>query len=357
MRRLFELEKSKIYLILTVIVIIAVVLFIQFGRRSININNSSIASEEPTELVNNGKVSPITGETCQNYDRRPVGVMLAMDPVTRPLSGISMADLVVEMPVITDSITRLMAVFGCQEPREIGSVRSSRHDYIPLAMGLDAIFGHWGGSHFALDKLNAGIMDNIDAMKNPYNAYWQKSDKPMPHNGFTSISRLFNSAEKLGYRLTNKFEGYPHQEFSIPNSQFPKNSKGSLDIGYPGNYKVYYQYNPKTNSYLRWRAGTPEIDALNNKQVEVQNVVVMKAASRMIQVPDYNDVDVEGTGEAIVFRNGEEIRGTWQKKGTDQPTKLYFLNEKGEEIKFAPGQIWIEIMEPHQPVKWQIIKT
>ncbi|MFX1495300.1 MAG: DUF3048 C-terminal domain-containing protein, partial [Promethearchaeota archaeon] len=66
------------------------------------------------------------------------------------------------------------------------------------------------------------------------------------------------------------------------------------------------------------------------------------------------DVDVEGTGELIVYRNGEEIRGTWKKEGSYQPTKLYFLDEDGKEIKFFPGKIWIEIMEPYQEVKWEI---
>lgn len=347
-----KIKNLKIYLVGAGIVILLVVLFWQLGGRSIDINNSDLVKNNKfVKLANKGEVSPITGLECENYDRRPMAVMLAMDPITRPLTGISFADLVIEMPVITGSITRLMAVYVCEDPAEIGSVRSSRHDYIPLAMGLDAIFAHWGGSHFALDKLDAGIMNNIDAMINPYNSYWQKSGIPMPHNGFTSMARLLNAAEKLGYRLTNRFEGYPHLS-ELPATSYQLQAK--LTIGYPGNYHVYYEYNPKTNSYKRWRAGTPEIDKLNNKQVEVQNIAVMQATSRMIQQPDYNDVDIEGTGMAIVYRNGEEIRGTWKKEGSYQPTKLYFLDNKGKEIKFAPGKIWIEIVEPFQEIDWEI---
>lgn len=346
-------KNLKIYIILIALLILGIVLFWQVGSRSIDVKGPEAKEEkENFKPVNKGEVNPITGLECENYNRRPIAVMLAEDPITRPLSGIEMADLVVEMPVITGSITRLMAVYICESPTEIGSLRSARHDFIPLAMGLDAIYAHWGGSHFALNKLNAGIMDNIDAMKNPYNAYWQKSGIPMPHNGFTSMSRLVNAAEKLGYRLTNRFEGYLHLEKSKiqnPNSKL----SGRLTIGYSGNYRVYYEYNSESNSYKRWRAGTPEIDKLNNKQVEVQNVVVMRADSRMIQPPDYNDVDVEGTGEAIVYRNGEEIRGTWKKEGSYTKSKLYFLDSKGEEIKFVPGKIWIEIVEPNQEVRWE----
>jgi hypothetical protein len=347
-------KNLKICFLVVALLILGIVLFWQMGSRSIDVKGPETKEEENFKPVNKGEVNPITGMECENYNRRPIAVMLGMDPITRPLSGISTADLVVEMPVITGSITRLMAVYVCEDPAEIGSVRSSRHDYIPLAMGLDAIFAHWGGSHFALDKLDAGIMDNIDAMKNPYNAYWQKSGIPMPYNGFTSMARLVNAAEKLGYRLTNKFEGYPHlkdSELRTPNPKF----SGRLTVGYPGHYAVYYQYNSENNSYKRWREGTLEIDKLTNKQVEVSNVVIMRADSRMIQPPDYNDVDVEGTGEAVVYRNGEEIRGTWKKEGSYTKSKLYFLDSREEEIKFVPGKIWIEIVEPYQEVKWETV--
>jgi len=353
-RKIMRNRKLKIYFLLAILIIGGIILFWQIGSRSITIKGlENQEQKENFKPVNKGKVSPITGLECENYNRRPIAVMLAQDPITRPLSGVGAADLVIEMPVITNSITRIMGVYVCQEPEEIGSVRSARHDYIPLAMGLDAIFAHWGGSHFALDKLDAGIMDNIDAMKNPYNAYWQKSEIPMPHNGFTSYARLLNSAEKLGYRLINNFEGYPHLGKSKVKSQKSK-VDSKLTIGYPGHYRVFYRYNSETNSYLRWREEMPEIDRLTNKQVEVQNVVVMRAASRMIQPPDYNDVDIEGTGEAMVYRNGEEIKGSWKKEGKYQPTKLYFLDQKGKEIEFVPGKIWIEIVEPYQEINWEV---
>jgi len=340
-------KKKIIIFIVAGLVLVAICVFWKIGGRSFEIGGS-----KEGKLINKGNVSPITGLECENYNRRPIAVMLATDPETRPLSGISQADLFVEMAVITDSITRLMAIYICEEPEEIGSVRSARHDYIPLAMGLDAIFAHWGGSHYALDKLNAGIMDNIDALKNPYNAYWQDWSKPMPHNGFTSYSRLLNSAEKLGYRLTNNFEGYPH--LTNPKSQILNSKFGKLTIGFGNKYRVYYEYNGETNTYLRWRGGEKEVDKSNNKQVEVSVIAVMRASSRMIELPDYNDVDVEGEGEVLIFQNGEEIKGYWKKEGKYSNSKLYFLDYSGKEIKFSPGKIWIEIVEPYQEIKWEI---
>ncbi len=294
--------------------------------------------------------SPISGLACADAGRRPLAVMLGSDTIARPLSGLSEADLIFEMPVITGSITRLMAVFVCGNPAEIGSVRSARHDYIPLARGLDAVFSHWGGSHFALDKLDAGIMDNIDALKNPFNVFYRKSGVVSPYNGFTSLRRLWEAAQKLNYRLEGKFSGYRH----LPEEEISSAGQTAkiLNIGFPGAFQVRYNYDPQTNSYLRFRGGTKEIDKNNGQQVTAKNIVVMRAASRQIE-GQYNDVDIEGEGKAAVYRNGEEIIATWRKDAKDQTSKLYFYDGGGQEIKFVPGQIWIEVVEPSQTVSWR----
>lgn len=340
--KLFLRKKYLKFLILAVLAV-GLILVWRFAKRSIEITNQPNGQNEAEQ----SGVSPISGLICENYQQRPIAVVLASDPISRPLAGISQADLVFEMPVITNDVTRMIAVYQCQSPKEIGSIRSARHDFIPLTMGLDAILVHWGGSHFALDKLDNGVMDNIDAMENPFNAFYQKRGIPQPHNGFSSMDRLLKSAAKLNYRLTNNFEGYPHQE----------ENKGIwskiLKIGYASPYNVEYRYDSEINSYFRWRAGAKEIDKNNNQQVEAKVVVVMRAYSRQIEGPEYNDLDIEGRGDCQVYQNGEVINCTWKKDKSNQPSKLYFLDKNGEEIPFVPGQIWIEIVEPGQKVSWE----
>jgi len=339
--------KSKIKLILIVVLIIIIgvggFLFWKSGR-NIEVTNSN---QEP-ENNQKGETSSITGIECRNYNQRPIAVMLAEDPITRPLSGVAAADLVIEMPVITGSITRMMAVFQCDLPDEIGSIRSARHDFIPLALGLDAIYVHWGGSHFALDKLDAGIIDNLDALEDPYAAFFRKSGIEAPHNGFTSSEKIINAAKKSKYRIEDNFSGYLHMEDPKAKTEL----RGRLIISYGGPYRVYYEYSPTENIYKRWRADQREIDKNNGNQVEANVVVIMRAESRMIELPDYNEVQIEGTGEAVVYQSGEEIKGYWRKTGTYSKSKLSFYNQEDEEIKFAPGKIWIEVVEPLQEVKW-----
>jgi hypothetical protein len=311
----------------------------------------------------NTNISPISGLGCENYKQRPIAVMIANDNVARPLSGLTEADMVFEMQVVEDSITRLMAVYVCGSPEEIGSIRSARDDFIPLAMGLDAIYAHWGGSHFALDQLNGKVMENIDALRNPYNAFYRSARIWAPHNGFTSIKRLVNSASNLGYRLENGFEGYKHstQNSNVVNSERitrseatgskTQNLSAKLKISYSKPYDVEYKYDSAKNSYLRFRGGKAEMDKNNGKQVEAKNIVVMRAKSRQIE-GQYNDVEVEGEGKISVYQNGEVVEGAWGKDKADKKSKLYFLNNTGKEIEFVPGQIWVEVIEPEKSVTY-----
>jgi len=343
-------KKIKIILIVIIILAIAGLCFWFFGGRNVEVSSNNGQQEQKPE--NTSGINPITGEKCGNYDRRPIAVMMANDAINRPLSGISQADIVVEMPVITGGVTRIMAIFGCETPQEIGSVRSARHDYIPLALGFDAIYAHWGGSHFAYDQLNKGIIENIDAMTDQYQAYYRTADKEPPYNGFTSLERLISTAKKFKYSLENEFVGYPH--LKNPKSKLTSpNTGGKLTIGYGGEFRVSYSYNKEENVYQRYRTNLRETDKNNGNQVEVSVVAVMRAESYMIEVPNYNEVDVQGEGEAKVYQNGEEIKGIWKKTGNYTNSKLTFLDQNGDEIEFTPGKIWIQIVEPNTEVKWE----
>jgi len=297
-----------------------------------------------------GLKSPISGLACENAERRPLAVMLSGDAVARPLSGVSQADLVFEMQVVEGDITRLMGVFVCESPTKIGSVRSARHDFIPLASGLDAIYAHWGGSHFALDELKTGIINNLDALPNPFNTFYRQSGIEQPHNGFTSVSRILNASQKLNYRLQSKFAGYPHlsENDILAHGQ----EKKILAIEYAGSFRVSYQYDPIADSYWRYRGGTKEIDKNTGKQVEAKNIVIMRAPSKPLE-DQYNDVQVEGENKAEFYLNGQMIKGSWKKDENDISSKLTFLDDKGKEIKFVPGQIWVEIVDPDQTVSWK----
>ncbi|HTP56706.1 MAG TPA: DUF3048 domain-containing protein [Candidatus Paceibacterota bacterium] len=300
----------------------------------------------PTLVVTNKEhiasaTSPLTGEPCAEATRRPLAVMLSSDPEARPLSGLAEADMVFEMPVTPNGITRLMAVFQCADPREIGSIRSAREPFIPLAQGLNAILAHWGGERDALAQLNAHVIDNIDALIYEGSTYYRKPGIPKPHNGFTTPQLLRARAAELGYAASASIDPYVHTQAK------PEHNLGSLvsvaSVSWPQGMDVSFRYDANSDTYLRWRGGTPEIDALTGQQVSASVVIIMDTDASFLY-DQYISVRVTGQGMASIYQDGKVIRATWKKAG---PTSmLTFMDAQGHPVPLTPGKIWVLIDAP-----------
>ena len=289
----------------------------------------------------------VTQYSC-NVSQRPIAVMLASDPVVRPLSGLSQADLVFEMPVNQDGVTRIMAVFRCVIPDEIGSIRSARRAFIDLVGATDSIYVHWGGEGGALEQLNKGILDNIDALKYEESYFLRKSNIPKPHNGFTNPKLLAKAIDELKYRnqisSNSEVNGFFHEKTeSFISPAVSNNFSSNINIDYAGPFKVFWSYDSASRVYRRFRGSTPEIDKSNNKQVEFDNVVVMKTTWSPINI-DYIDVNVIGEGIATFYKNGQSFPGKWIKKAGDVKSPLEFLTLDNLPFEFNPGKIWVEIV-------------
>ncbi len=329
-----SINLNKILIAAGVVALVFVISFFVWWNKEITVTGLNPWQAEP------GLKSSISGLECANAGRRPLAVMMAGDPETRPLAGIGQADMVFEMPVTPNSITRFLAVFQCEDPKEIGSIRSAREDFIPLAASLGSIYAHWGGEKEALEKLDGGIINNIDAMKYEGTVFYRKNSTPRPHNGFTSIDLLLDKAEALGYDSKDTFQGYAHGRDEVKRNL--SSIIATVEIDYPGEYKVLWQYDEQANSYLRSRGGSQERDANSGEQVRADTVVVMKTSSRVLN-KDYISVNVVGEGEAVIYQNGSSISGMWKKDPSQISSKLYFYDINGQEIKLVPGKIWVEI--------------
>ncbi len=317
----------------------------QFSSGEFGFNLAS----EPSPSPSPAPAYSLTGTACPYAERRPLAVMVSSDAIARPLSGIGYADIVVEMPVITGGITRLMALFQCGEASTIGSIRSARHDFIPLAQLFDAVYLHWGGSHFALDRLKGGVIDNLDALTNRYNVYYRSSRLYAPHNGFTTLDRAWQGVVKARYRQTSEFSGFPRfPELEMPT---PSTTPANLVIAYPGSFRVSYAYMPETGRYIRSRAGKPEIDATTGKAIETDNVVVIRAESKQIE-GQYNDINLEKGGEVVVYTAGNSAQGRWAFHHNPNHPSLELLDQAGNPLRLRPGTTWFQLVEPHVQVTW-----
>lgn len=285
-------------------------------------------------------LSPFSGLPCAHPQRRPIAVMMAADNVARPLTAITKADAVFEMPVTPDKTPRYMAIFQCQEVDEIGSIRSAREDFLPLVGAFNAIYVHWGGEKEALARLNNGILDNIDGLKYDGTVFYRKKGIPMPHNGFTKISAITEKSEDLAYKLDADFIGYPHL-LKAPAVKNLSNLVSTVEIDYQEPYQVKWIYDDSEKIYKRLRGGTPEIDRITGEQVSAGTIVVMETTSKILN-QDYINVDTKSGGAVRIYEFGTAVSGYW-KKGENLNDRLVFIGEDGKEIEFAPGVLWVHI--------------
>ena len=295
--------------------------------------------------------SGLSGVRCEDANRRPVAAMLASDPITRPVAGFAGADMVWELPVLVSNVTRLMAVYQCGRPDDIGSLRSARHDYLFLAEGVDAVLGHWGGSYHALNRIAAGEFLTINALTNPFNTYFRKNHLPAPHNGFTTYEKLWNALQELGYRTETEFKGYSFKD-DVEVKDRPVG--GKLSIGWPGAYRVHYEYDQETNRYVRFWSGVKQLDGGSKEEVAPSVVIIMQVTNEFADGPGgYNDVGVEGVGELTVYQDGMVIKGRWRKNELEKTDPVHFLDERGKPIKFTRGQLWVMGVEANVSVTWE----
>ena len=288
-----------------------------------------------------GTISTLTGMPCASAQSRPMAVMIESDPEARPLSGIGIADMVFEMPVTPNGITRMMAVFQCGTPKAIGSIRSARGPFIPLAQGLDAILAHWGGERDSLAALNNHVIDNIDGLKYEGTTFYRVSNLPRPHNGFTTLPLLWSRAADLGYRASTSMDPYPHT--TAKPEQNISTFAGTASVSWPQGNDVRFAYDQASNTYLRWRGGQPELDKTTGNQVRVSVVVVMKTTSAFLY-DQYINVQTVGQGTATIWQNGQRIDALWKKPTAT--SMLTFTDSKGVPIPFAPGSIWVLVDAP-----------
>ncbi len=372
---------------------IALVILAGFGCKKKDSKEIINEGEKTADVVPYEKpvnASPITGLACDNFNKRLFGVMYSGDIETRPyFSNITQADMVVEMPhrAIHDG-TRVMGVFGCNAPTQIGPMRSGRVDFMNVANSIDAVFVLWGGDSVTKNLLDNKIMNSLtcaDGGVNAGNAACYRLGTnivplDMEDRAFTSMPELIKSAGEYGYSNQNTFKGFEHQG-EIPKDQ--RLAYGDLTVGYDNPFRVHYEYNPETNAYERVFNGNEEFDFVTKERVSPKNVVVIQTKKDAFYTDtDYtsqglrdpwagiddahkkNDTgqypnfqlgdpwfDTKNEGEARFYMNGKEIIGTWKKvRGDKEP--FQFFDAKGQVIHFVPGQIWIQVVSNGKTIKW-----
>lgn len=280
--------------------------------------------------------SPLTGARLKSKKMvtKPItAIMIENSPDARPQSGLKDGEVVYEA-IAEGGITRFLVLYQQHKPKLIGPVRSVRPYYIDWYTPYNASMAHVGGSAKGLRMIRNGSHRDLDQFFNP-NTYWRASDRYAPHNVYTSFSKI-DALNKKKHFTSSKAK--PFQRTSQKQLKKPKATKVSVHISGPL-FDSAYSYSKKHNNYVRSQAGALHKDR-EKGTITPKIVIAMYVNERTVQEETAREsIKTTGKGKAVIFQNGDVIRGYWHRTSTkDQFT---FTTTKGKDVALSRGQTWI----------------
>ncbi len=307
-------------------------------------------------------LNPLTGQPPSDpalMERRPLAIKVANYPrYVRPQSGLTLADNVYEY-YIEAGLTRFIAVFYGNNSEWVGPVRSGRyfdehiqrmyHAYLVFKFADPRVESHLETTSDVAPFL---VVPSIGSCP-PFEL---KADRDIEvyNNSYFNTLRWEDCVDRNS--LENDRQAIRNGFFS--ESAPISNLRGTkMFTYYSADSYNYWDYDPETKEYIRYqeldntRNGKPEsydtlVDSVTGEVVHAANIVFMLAHHSFSNTFDEEDevyqIDLTGSGEAYVFRDGVGIAARWIRTNKDQPLLLTTLS--GAPIYLRPGITFYEVL-------------
>ncbi len=308
-------------------------------------SSSSQQEDSSDEVKPQGNINPLTGLddlADEAVGKRPAAIMINNIKIALPQSGIDSADVVYEM-VVEGGITRLMAVFAdYHKVPTTGSIRSARHNYLELALPLDAVYVHFGGSNIAKEKIKAyGITDDIDGLYSQKPFMQDKAiaaAKGREHSYYTTGELLDKTITDRNIRTESKGTS---NIFNFSDAYTPAADAAdcsAIQIKYSGYITANFTYDAKTDSYKKRQFGEDHVDANTGEAASVHNVFVLFTNVYTMDKQGHQQVDLK-SGSGYYCTGGKYQKITWSKDGVNAP--IVYKDASGNELLVSPGTSWV----------------
>jgi hypothetical protein len=330
----------------------------------------------------NGQLYTETEKTAWEK-KRPLAVMIENTPDSRPQSGLSQSDIVFEA-VAEGGITRFLAFFYCGvqvADTTLAPIRSARSYYVDWASGFNLpLYVHVGcanlpGPADALGQISEygwNGQNDMNQFSIGYPTFVRNYNRlegreiATEHTMETTTEKLWAIATKR--KWTNMSPDLKVGKKVIPGTDWKAGYTGwTFDDGQAGagstakisyefwsgysDYAVEWNYDSASNSYKRNQGGAAHTDLNNNQQIMAKNVIVLLTTEKgPIDEKKHMLYGTTGTGDALVFKNGEAIKATWSKK--DREAELVFTDSKGKPLTLTRGLTWISVVSKTNKVAY-----
>ncbi|WMJ21987.1 DUF3048 domain-containing protein [Paludicola sp. MB14-C6] len=343
--------------ILSMAIVLSLMVTIFTGCNGNNANKAANASEGTanssntnSEGIKDGPTNPFTGEIVQDKEaslNRPIAVMVNNIKVSLPQKGIADADIIYEMPV-EGAITRLMAVFSdYNKLKDIGSIRSARHDYVELIAPYQPIYVHFGGSVAGKEAIKNNNVEDIDGLYMSGTAFYQDKErlktKAREHTWFTNTQKLQKGIAQKGYQTKLKQPIQPLFQFAKPKANVMQENAEAVDTNkvtfpFSTTQNSSFTYNTETKQYEKGQFGEPHMDVGANKVASVTNVLMMYTDVGFVPGTINKEINL-AKGAGYYISNGKRIEVTFSKKGINDNLKVF--DKSGKELVINAGKIWV----------------
>lgn len=337
------------------------------------------ATKPRTEVCPLNGVMYTTTESEIWNTRRPLAVMIENHADSRPLSGLSAADIVYEA-VAEGGITRHMGIFYCgvtSQNTMFAPVRSARIYFTKLIPEYNALYNHVGGAGncddpTVDDRAKALCFIRQNKIKD-LDQFGRAGDFKTCHRVANRLDRdvayehtmacysdqLYKTAAK--YKWTNVDEKGVSWDKGFVSWKFKDESPvvgNTLDIKFDFwtskiDYSVAWKFDTKTKEYQRYVGGLPAID-LNIDEVTTAKNIIIQFVKETGPLDEHLHMyyEVVGTGPMLAFQDGQVISGTWTKTSLSSRTK--YFDSKKTEIQFNRGPIWIELVPAGNKIEYSL---
>lgn len=323
-----------------------------------NISDTSSSGEDSSKIEvvepipNNLTGLPLINPGAEG--KRPVAVMINNIKDALPQYGIEAADIIYEVPV-EGGITRLMAVYSdFTSVPKVCSVRSCRYYFPLLALGMDAIYVHWGvDKTIALDTLKRTGIDRFDGGTIGGEIFGRDAQRAKTysseHTGYLDGSKLPAAISKYKYRQDlTKETNKPIFNFSEVVSTPVGTPCTNAVINFSSAYFSTFTYDTTKATYKKQHSGKPHIDSSTKNQLEFTNVIVLQTTIKQRPSSYLMDVALTG-GKGKYISNGvcEDI--LWSKASENSPIVL--TKADGTKLEVNKGKSYIGFIGSERPIK------
>lgn len=282
-------------------------------------------------------------------DRRVVAVKIDNHYKARPQSALQSADAVFEI-LVEGGLTRFIALFHQTDLDWVGPNRSGRPTDSKVITSLaGAPFQISGAQGWVKDIFRA---DGINIVEDTGVTTFRDPHRPRPHNLFTSTLLIREWADNREWQDENPGNLFAYGEPTEGDDEATK-----IEIYFSAVAPSTWAWDG--DQYLRFH-GNVAHEWVNEDgdsgQVAFDTLVVMKMRKYTASNPagsgtSVPTVDTVGTGEALVFHNGQVIGGTWERGSKTDP--FFLATADGDEIVLPPGRVWVSLQPDNQQVVWE----